>query len=44
VLAAKLAPAMPYRAMAVVQSAVYEAVNAITKRYPSDRINLNLYA
>jgi PAP2 superfamily len=41
VLAAKLAPAMPYRAMAVVQSAVYEAVNAITKRYPSDRIKLD---
>src|ERR1700751_6064920 len=41
VVAAKLPPAMPYRAMAVVQSAVYEAVNAITKRYPSDRIKLD---
>jgi hypothetical protein len=41
VLAAKLPPSMPYRAMAVVQSAVYEALNAITKRYPSDRIKLD---
>jgi hypothetical protein len=40
VIAAKLPPGMPYRAMAAVQSAVYEAVNAITKRYPSDRVNL----
>jgi hypothetical protein len=41
VIAAKLPPGMPYRAMAAVQSAVYEAVNAITKRYPSDRVKLD---
>jgi hypothetical protein len=29
------------RMMAMVQTAVYEAVNAITKRYPGDRITLN---
>jgi hypothetical protein len=29
------------RMMAMVQTAVYEAVNAITKRYPADRITLN---
>jgi hypothetical protein len=38
---AKLPPGMPYRAMAAVQFAVYEAVNAITKRYPSDRVKLD---
>ena len=41
VVAAKLPPGMPYRAMAAVQSAVYEAVNAITKRYPADRVKLD---
>jgi hypothetical protein len=34
VIAAKLPPGMPYRAMAAVQSAVYEAANAITKCCP----------
>jgi PAP2 superfamily len=29
-----------YRTMAMVQSAVYEAVNATTKRYPPDRVEL----
>jgi len=41
VIASKLPPGMPYRAMAAVQSAVYEAANAITKRYPSDRVKLD---
>jgi hypothetical protein len=29
------------RGIAIVQAAVYEAVNAITKRYPSDRLKLD---
>jgi hypothetical protein len=41
VIAAKLPPGVPYRAMAAVQSAVYEAANAITKRYPPDRVKLD---
>lgn len=40
-VAAKLPPPPTYRAMAMVQSAVYEAVNAITKRYPPDRVKLD---
>jgi hypothetical protein len=32
-VAAKLPPPLTYRAMAIVQTAVYEAVNAITNRY-----------
>ena len=40
-VAAKLPPPPTYRMMALVQSAVYEAVNAITKRYPSDRVKLD---
>lgn len=36
-VAGKLPAGGAYRAMAVVQTAVYEAVNAITKRYPSGR-------
>jgi PAP2 superfamily len=39
-IAAKLPPPPAYRAMAMVQSAVYEAVNAITKRYPPHRVQL----
>src|SRR5215831_474269 len=39
-VAGKLPPGGAYRAMAVVQTAVYEAVNAITKRYPSARAPL----
>jgi hypothetical protein len=39
--AAKLPPPPTYRIMALVQSAVYEAVNAITKRYPPDRVKLD---
>jgi hypothetical protein len=40
-VAAKLPPPPAYRAMAMVQSAVYEAVNAITKRYPLERVPLD---
>jgi hypothetical protein len=40
-VAAKLPPAPTYRVMAMVESAVYEAVNAITKRYPPDRAKLD---
>ena len=40
-VAAKLPPPPTYRVMAIVQSAVYEAVNAITKRYPPDRVKLD---
>jgi len=39
-VAAKLPPPA-YRVMAMVQSAVYEAVNAITKRYPPERVKLD---
>jgi hypothetical protein len=39
--AAGLPPPPANRALAMVQTAVYEAVNAITKRYPADRIALN---
>ncbi len=41
VVAAKPPPGVSYRTMAMVQSAVYEAVNAITKRYPPDRAKLD---
>lgn len=41
VVAAKLPPPVAYRAMAVVQTAVYEAVNAVTKRYPTNGMQLN---
>jgi hypothetical protein len=40
-VAARLPPPPTYRVMALVQSAVYEAVNAITKRYPPDRVQLD---
>ena len=40
-VAAKLGTALGYRVMAMVQSAVYEAVNAITKRYPPERVPLD---
>jgi hypothetical protein len=40
-VAARLPPPPTYRIMALVQSAVYEAVNAITKRYPPDRVRLD---
>ena len=41
VVAAKPPPGASYRTMAIVQSAVYEAVNAITARYPPDRVKLD---
>jgi PAP2 superfamily len=41
VVEARLGPPPAYRVLAIVQSAVYEAVNAITKRYPSDRVKLD---
>ena len=40
VTAAKLPTPVANRIMAMVQTTVYEAVNAITKRYPADRIEL----
>jgi hypothetical protein len=39
--AAGLGPPPANRTLALVQTAVYEAVNAITKRYPPDRVTLN---
>jgi hypothetical protein len=39
--AASLPPPPAYRTLAMVPTAVYEAVNAITKRYPPDRVTLN---
>src|SRR5215831_13679505 len=41
VVAPKPPAAISYRTMAIVQSAVYEAVNAITRRYPPDRVALD---
>jgi hypothetical protein len=38
VAAGKLPPHPSYRAMAIVQMAVYEAVNAITRRYPQGQL------
>jgi hypothetical protein len=38
---ANLPPPPTNRMMTLVQSAVYEAVNAITKRYPPDRVKLD---
>ena len=39
--AAGLGPPPANRTLALVQTAVYEAVNAITRRYPPDRVALN---
>src|SRR6202163_408058 len=39
--AAGLPPPPANRTLAMVQTAVYEAVNAITKRYPADRVTPN---
>jgi len=41
VVAARLLPPPANRAMALVQTAVYEAVNAVTKRYPQDGVKLD---
>src|ERR1700692_2003710 len=40
-VAAGLPPPLANRTLAMVQTAVYEAVNAITKRYPADRVTPN---
>ena len=39
--AAKIPPPPATRLMAIVQTAVYEAVNAVTRRYPSNRVDLD---
>src|SRR4249919_2228307 len=41
VIAAGQPPPPANRTLAMVQTAVYEAVNAITKRYPADRVTPN---
>ena len=41
VIAAKLSPGKPHRAMAAVHSAAYEAANAIAKCCPPDRVKLD---
>jgi hypothetical protein len=41
VVASKTPAAISYRTMAIIQSAVYEAVNAITRRNPPDRVALD---
>jgi hypothetical protein len=41
VVEARLGPPPANRVLAIVQTAVYEAVNAITKRYPPDRVRLD---
>ena len=41
VIAAKLPSGIPYRGMAAIQSAVYEAATAITKCCPPDRVKLD---
>src|SRR5215212_3969438 len=40
VIGAKMGPPPANRAVAIAQTAVYEAVNAITKRYPSGALKL----
>src|SRR5262245_19259485 len=42
--AAKLVPAVATRMLAVVQTAVYEAVNAVTRRYPPGAMKLEAAA
>jgi hypothetical protein len=41
VVEARLGPAPANRVLAIVHTAVYEAVNAITQRYPSERVQLD---
>ncbi len=43
-VAAKLPPPPTYRIVAMVQTSVYEAVNAITKRYPQERVKVDAAA
>ena len=40
VVSARMGPPPANRAMAIVNTAVYEAVNAITKRYPAGALKL----
>ena len=40
-VAARVPPPLATRLMAILQTAVYEAVNAITERYPSNRVHLD---
>ena len=40
IVGARLAPPPAYWVLAIVQSAVYETVNAITGRYPAERLKL----
>jgi PAP2 superfamily len=40
-VAAKVPPPLATRLMAILQTAVYEAVNAITERYASNRVHLD---
>src|SRR5262245_42562623 len=42
VVEAKLGPAPANRVLAIVQTAVYEAANAITKRYPASGLRLEV--
>jgi hypothetical protein len=42
IVAAQLAPGPPQRVTAIVQAAVYDAVNAMTKRYPPARVTLQV--
>jgi hypothetical protein len=41
VVASKVPPPLATRLMAIAQTAVYEAVNAVTRRYPSARVHLD---
>jgi hypothetical protein len=41
VITARLGPPPAYRVMAIVHTAVYEAANAITKRYPASGLQLD---
>src|SRR5215472_51941 len=41
VTAAKLAPASATRILAIVQTAVYEAVNAVMRRYPASALKID---
>src|SRR5688500_3532829 len=42
VVSAKMGPPPANRAMAIANTAVYEAVNAITKRYPAGALKLDV--
>ena len=42
VVAARIPPPPAYRVMAMVQTAVYEAVNAVNRRYPTNGVQLDV--